>query len=68
MSPTFEFAAAALVTMSITAPAHPRATPPAFFAVMGSLSMRKASIIANIGIDVVTMLALTGEVMLRPMV
>ena len=44
------------------------ATPPAFIAVMGSFSMKNASSIAKIGIDVVSMLALTGEVMLSPMV
>lgn len=68
MSPTLELAAAALVTISITAPVHPNTTPRAFLPVMGSLSIIAARIIAKIGIDVVTMLALMGDVMLRPIV
>ena len=52
----------------MTAPLHPKQTPKAFLPVMGSLRMMAARIMANIGIEVVTMLALMGEVMLRPMV
>lgn len=68
MSPTREFTAAALVRMSISAPLHPMSTPVAFLPVIGSLRMSADRIMANIGIDVVTILALIGEVMLRPMV
>ena len=42
-------------------------TPRAFLPVTGSLSMSAESTMANIGAEVVTMLALMGEVMLRPM-
>ena len=63
-----ELPAEALVTMSVTAPAQPRRTPPTFLSVKGSRRMKNASIMAKMGIDVVTMLELTGEVMLRPMV
>ena len=68
MSPTLSLVAAAEVSISIRAPLHPMSTPVAFLPVMGSLRMRAARIIAKIGIEVVTMLALMGEVMLRPMV
>jgi len=44
------------------------ATPSAFLAVMGSFRMRAASTMAKIGMEVVTMLALMGEVRLSPMV
>ena len=57
-----------LLVIIITAPAHPSSTPAAFFHVMGSFSIRNDSTIANIGIDVVMMLELLGDVILRPMV
>ena len=65
---TLALPAVALVVIIITAPAHPSSTPAAFFHVIGSLSIRNDSTIANIGIDVVMMLELLGDVMLRPMV
>jgi len=68
MSPTLALVAAADVSMSISAPLQPISTPAAFLPVMGSLRMRAARIMAKIGIEVVTMLALMGEVMLSPMV
>ena len=68
MSPTLELEAEALVRISINAPQNPMNTPPAFLAVTGSLRMMAERIIAKIGIDVVTMLELMGEVMLSPMV
>ena len=68
MSPTLSLTAAALVRMRIRAPEHPMRTPHAFFPVIGSLSISADSIIAKIGIDVVTMLALTGDVMDSPRV
>ena len=49
-----------------TAPAQPMSTPPAFIHVIGSLRMSNDRIIANIGIDVVTMLEFIGEVKLNP--
>ena len=67
MSPTFELAAEALVRISMSAPLKPMSTPRAFLPVTGSLSMSAESTMANIGAEVVTMLALMGEVMLRPM-
>ena len=54
--------------MSVTAPQQPMATPPAFFHVMGSWRIRNDSNMAKMGMEVVTILALTGEVMLSPMV
>ena len=68
MLPTLALPDVALVNIIITAPAHPSSTPPAFFSVIGSLRMKKDSIMAKIGIDVVMMLELLGDVMLRPMV
>ena len=68
MLPTLAFPSDALVIISITAPQHPRATPHAFFHVTGSFSMIAASMSANIGDDVVMMLALDGEVIPSPMV
>ena len=68
MFPTLALPAVALVVIIITAPAHPSNTPPAFLNVIGSLRMKKESIMAKIGIDVVMMLDLLGDVMLRPMV
>ena len=59
---------AALVITSAMAPMHPRATPPPFIQVMGSRSMANDSIMANMGMEVVMMLALLGEVMPSPMV
>ena len=67
MLPTFALPACALLRMRMSAPPQPIATPNAFFHVIGSLRMKKESTMAKIGIDVVTMLALTGEVMLSPM-
>ena len=52
----------------MSAPLQPISTPVAFFPVMGSFRMMAASNMAKMGIDVVTMLALMGDVMLRPMV
>ena len=43
-------------------------TPVALRPVMGSLSISAARIMAKMGMEVVTMLALTGDVMLSPMV
>ena len=54
--------------MMMTAPAHPISTPSAFFQVIGSFNIRKERIMAKIGIEVVIMLELLGEVMFRPMV
>ena len=68
MSPTLEFMAAILVRISMMAPQQPMNTPRAFFRVIGSFRMMKDKSIAKIGIDVVQMLELTGEVMLSPMV
>ena len=56
------------VSMSISAPLHPSITPSTFLLVMGSLRMSAASSMAKIGIDVVTMLALMGDVSDSPMV
>ena len=42
-------------------------TPMAFLPVMGSRRIMADRIMAKMGIEVVTMLALTGEVMLSPM-
>jgi hypothetical protein len=68
MSPTLSELAAAEVSISINAPLHPISTPSAFLLVMGSFRISAARIIAKIGIDVVTIEALMGEVMLSPMV
>ncbi len=68
MSPILSLIAAALVSTSVTAPQQPMNTPRAFWSVIGSFRMRKESTIANIGIEVVTILELTGEVMLSPIV
>ena len=68
MSPTLELSAVALVRMSMSAPLKPMNTPPAFLAVMGSLRMMAERIMAKMGMEVVTMLELMGEVMLSPMV
>ena len=68
MSPTLSLAAAADVRISIKAPLHPISTPSAFLPVMGSFRIRADSSIAKIGIDVVTIEALIGEVMLNPIV
>ena len=68
MSPTLSLAWAAEVRMSISAPLQPMSTPSAFLPVMGSFRMRAARSMAKIGIDVVTMLALMGEVIDSPMV
>ena len=57
-----------LVMTSKTAPQHPSATPSALRSVMGSLRMRAERRRAEMGIVVVTMPALTGEVRLSPMV
>ena len=67
-SPTRALAADALLTIRMTAPPQPIATPPAFIADRGSRRMKNESTMAKMGIDVVTMLALTGEVMPSPMV
>jgi len=66
MSPTMALPARALLRIRMRAPQQPIATPNAFFHVMGSFKMKKESTMAKMGIDVVTMLALTGEVMLSP--
>ena len=68
MSPTLSLAAVALDRMRMMAPEKPSSTPPTFFVVSGSFSMSAESSMAKIGIEVVTMLALMGEVMLSPMV
>ena len=68
MSPCTRFVAAALVRISINAPLQPINTPVAFFPVMGSFRMMAEKTIAKMGIEVVTMLALMGEVRLSPMV
>ena len=68
MLPTLSLSAVALVTTSVMAPKHPNATPMAFFDVRGSFKMTNDNIMAKIGIAVVTILALTGDVMLRPIV
>ena len=68
MFPTLAFPAVALVMMMSTAPLQPKSTPATFFQVMGSWRMRNDRIMAKIGIDVVMMLELLGEVMLSPMV
>ena len=68
MSPTLALPAVMLVRMRMMAPVQPMATPLVFFHVMGSPRMRNESTMAKMGIEVVTMLALMGEVMLRPMV
>jgi hypothetical protein len=54
--------------MRINAPQHPKKTPEAFFPVIGSLRIIAARIIAKIGIEVVTIEALIGDVIERPMV
>ena len=68
MSPTRESCAAALLSISISAPEQPMPTPSAFLPVMGSFKMIADSIMANMGSDVVTILAFDGVVMLSPMV
>ncbi len=68
MFPTLALPAVALARMIMTAPQHPISTPTTFFQVMGSFRMRKESIMAKIGIEVVMMLELLGEVMFSPMV
>lgn len=50
----------------MSAPQQPMATPKPFFHVMGSFKIKNDNIMAKMGIEVVTMLALTGEVMLKP--
>ena len=57
-----------LVSMRMSAPQQPTNTPIAFLPVIGSFKMSAANSMANIGIEVVTMLALIGDVRLRPMV
>ena len=68
MSPTLSLAAVALDRIRMMAPENPSNTPPTFFVVNGSFSMSADRSMAKIGIEVVTMLALMGEVMLSPMV
>ena len=68
MLPTLAFDEDALVRMMMTAPLHPKSTPRAFFHVIGSFKMKNDRIMANIGIEVVMMLELVGDVKLRPMV
>ena len=68
MFPTLALPAVALVMMMMTAPAHPISTPSAFFQVIGSFNIRKERTMAKIGIEVVMILELLGEVMFRPMV
>ena len=68
MSPTFALAWAALVRMRMRAPLQPMSTPMAFLPVMGSFRMRADSSMAKMGIEVVTIEALMGDVMLSPMV
>ena len=68
MSPTLSLDAVALDKMRMMAPENPSNTPPTFFAVSGSFSISADRSMAKIGIDVVTMLALMGEVILSPMV
>ena len=66
MLPTFALPALALLRIRMRAPQQPIATPRVFFHVIGSLRIRKESAMAKIGMEVVTILALTGEVMLSP--
>ena len=68
ISPTLSDTALALVTINITAPLQPINTPPAFMPVNGSFNINADSIMAKIGIEVVTIEELTGEVMLNPIV
>ena len=62
MSPTLASPAVMLVNIKISAPQQPVNTPIAFLPVMGSFKMSAANTMANIGMEVVTMLALMGEV------
>ena len=68
MSPTLSEAWAAEVSISIKAPLHPINTPKVFLPVIGSFSIKAANSMAKIGMEVVTMEALMGEVMLSPIV
>ena len=52
----------------MSAPEQPINTPRAFFPVMGSFRIRAASSMAKIGIEVVTIEALMGDVIESPMV
>ena len=61
-------AARTLDITSKTAPQHPKATPSALRNVIGSLRIIAEKISAEMGMVVVTIPALTGEVRLRPMV
>ena len=57
-----------LVEINNTAPENPRATPIAFLGVIGSFKIKAESIKAKMGIVVVMIPALMGEVRLKPMV
>jgi len=54
--------------MRITAPEQPIITPSTFLLVIGSLRIRAARIIEKMGIEVVTIDELMGDVILSPMV
>ena len=68
MLPTLALPEVALVVMMMMAPTHPISTPTSFFQVIGSFNIRKERTMAKIGMEVVMILELLGEVMLRPMV
>ena len=68
MSPTLSLVAVALDNMRMSAPENPSSTPPTFFDVSGSFNINADRSMAKIGIEVVTILALMGEVILSPMV
>ena len=68
MSPTLSLTCAADVNISIKAPEQPINTPTAFLPVIGSFNINADSSMAKIGMDVVTILALMGEVKLSPIV
>ena len=59
MSPTLSLTDEILVIMSIMAPQNPSMTPPTFFPDKGSFRMMAERNIANIGMDVVTILVST---------
>ena len=67
-TPPKEGSVPAEVRTRIRAPLQPIVTPSTFLLVMGSLRMSAASSMAKIGIEVVTILALMGDVSDKPMV
>ena len=68
MLPTLALPEVALVVMMMMAPTHPISTPTSFFQVIGSFRIKNERTMAKIGMEVVMILELLGEVMLRPMV